>query len=39
MSERTVRYHMSEMIDRLHLQHRSQLLAYAGRIGLEVAED
>ena len=34
LSERTVRYHMSEMIDRLHLQHRSQLLAYAGRMGL-----
>jgi DNA-binding NarL/FixJ family response regulator len=39
MSERTVRYHMSEMIDRLHLQHRSQLLAYAGRIGLEAEDD
>jgi two-component system NarL family response regulator len=39
MSERTVRYHMSEMIDRLHLQHRSQLLAYAGRMGLRAAED
>jgi two-component system NarL family response regulator len=34
VSERTVRYHMSEMIDRLHLEHRSQLLAYAGRAGL-----
>jgi DNA-binding NarL/FixJ family response regulator len=34
LSERTVRYHMSEMIDRLHLEHRSQLLAYAGRMGL-----
>jgi DNA-binding NarL/FixJ family response regulator len=39
LSERTVRYHMSEMIDRLHLQHRSQLLAYAGRMGLRAAED
>jgi DNA-binding NarL/FixJ family response regulator len=38
MSERTVRYHMSEMIDRLHLQHRSQLLAYAGRMGLRTDE-
>ena len=39
MSERTVRYHVSEMIDRLHLQHRSQLLAYAGRMGLRADED
>ena len=39
VSERTVRYHMSEMINRLHLEHRSQLLAYAGRLGLEVDED
>ncbi|MFO7533785.1 MAG: response regulator transcription factor [Candidatus Limnocylindrales bacterium] len=39
LSERTVRYHMSEMIDRLHLQHRSQLLAYAGRMGLRADED
>jgi DNA-binding NarL/FixJ family response regulator len=36
LSERTVRYHMSEMIDRLHMHHRSQLLAYAGRVGLSV---
>ena len=39
LSERTVRHHMSEMIDRLHLQHRSQLLAYAGRMGLGATED
>ena len=39
LSERTVRYHVSEMIDRLHLQHRSQLLAYAGRVGLGADED
>jgi two-component system NarL family response regulator len=39
MSERTVRYHMSEMIDRLHLEHRSQLLAYAGRMGLGAEVD
>jgi DNA-binding NarL/FixJ family response regulator len=38
LSERTVRYHMSEMIDRLHLNHRSQLLAYAGRMGLRTEE-
>jgi DNA-binding NarL/FixJ family response regulator len=34
MSERTVRYHMSEVMGRLHLEHRSQVLAYAGRAGL-----
>jgi DNA-binding NarL/FixJ family response regulator len=39
LSERTVRYHMSEMIDRLHLEHRSQLIAYAGRMGLGADED
>lgn len=34
LSERTVRYHMAEIMDRLHLEHRSQVLAYAGEIGL-----
>ncbi len=36
ISERTVRYHMSEMIHRLHLQNRSQVLAYAARLGLDL---
>ena len=35
LSERTVRYHMSEIMERLHLEHRSQVLAYAGKLGLE----
>lgn len=35
LSERTVRYHMAEIMDRLHLEHRSQVIAYAGKIGLE----
>jgi DNA-binding NarL/FixJ family response regulator len=35
LSERTVRYHMAEIMDRLHLEHRSQVIAYAGRQGLE----
>ena len=34
MSERTVRYHMAEIMDRLHLEHRSQVLAWAGQAGL-----
>jgi DNA-binding NarL/FixJ family response regulator len=35
LSERTVRYHMAEIMDRLHLEHRSQVIAYAGKIGLD----
>jgi DNA-binding NarL/FixJ family response regulator len=34
MSERTVRYHMSEMLDRLHFVTRSQVIAYAAEAGL-----
>jgi DNA-binding NarL/FixJ family response regulator len=34
VSERTVRYHMSEIIDRLHFESRSQVIAYAGEAGL-----
>ncbi len=34
MSERTVRYHMAEMLARLHLAHRSQVIAYAAEAGL-----
>jgi two-component system NarL family response regulator len=34
LSERTVRYHMSEMLTRLHLEHRSQVIAYAAEVGL-----
>jgi two-component system NarL family response regulator len=33
LSERTIRFHMSEIISRLHLQNRNQVLAYAGRLG------
>jgi two-component system NarL family response regulator len=35
LSERTVRFHMAEIISRLHLQNRNQVLAYAGRLGLK----
>ena len=34
LSERTVRYHMAEIMERLHLEHRSQVIAYAGTMGL-----
>ncbi|MHB1415033.1 MAG: response regulator transcription factor [Chloroflexota bacterium] len=34
LSERTVRYHMAEIMDRLHLEHRSQVIAFAGQMGL-----
>ncbi len=34
VSERTVRYHMAEIIDRLHFEHRSEVIAYAGESGL-----
>ena len=35
LSERTVRFHMAEIINRLHLQNRSQVLAYAGKLGIK----
>jgi two-component system NarL family response regulator len=33
LSPRTVKYHMGEIMDRLHLENRAQLLAHAGRMG------
>jgi two-component system NarL family response regulator len=38
LSERTVRYHMAEIMERLHLEHRSQVIAYAGKLGLKGKE-
>jgi two-component system NarL family response regulator len=38
LSERTVRFHMTEIISRLHLQNRNQVLAYAGKLGLKPSE-
>jgi two-component system NarL family response regulator len=38
LSERTVRFHMAEIINRLHLQNRSQVLAYAGKHGLKLPD-
>ena len=34
LSPRTVKYHMAEIMAQLHLEHRAQVLAYAGQIGL-----
>jgi DNA-binding NarL/FixJ family response regulator len=34
LSERTIRYHMGEIIQRLHLANRAQVIAYAARMGL-----
>jgi len=34
LAPRTVKYHMSEIMAALHLEHRAQVLAYAGRMGL-----
>ena len=34
LSERTIRYHMGEIIHTLHLENRSQVIAYAARMGL-----
>ena len=31
ITERTVKYHMAEILDRLHLQNRAQVIAYAAR--------
>lgn len=34
LSPRTIKYHMGEIMAALHLEHRAQVLAYAGRAGL-----
>jgi DNA-binding NarL/FixJ family response regulator len=34
VSEHTVKYHMREILDRLHLKNREQVVAYALRTGL-----
>lgn len=34
LSEPTVRYHMSQILERLHLKNRAQVIAYAARHGL-----
>ncbi len=35
LSDHTVRYHMSEIMELLHLENRSQIIAYAGKLGLK----
>ena len=34
LSPRTIKYHMAEVMSKLHLAHRAQALAYAGHLGL-----
>ncbi len=34
ITERTMKYHMGRIVEVLHLKNRSQVLAYAGRMGL-----
>ncbi|MEW5956750.1 MAG: response regulator transcription factor [Chloroflexota bacterium] len=34
LSARTIKYHMAEIMQQLHLDNRAQMLAYAGRLGL-----
>lgn len=34
ISPRTVRYHMAEIMNQLHLENRTQVLAHAGQLGL-----
>ena len=34
LSERTVKYHMGEILERLHLENRTQVIAYAAQMGL-----
>ncbi|MGE5224430.1 MAG: response regulator transcription factor, partial [Omnitrophica WOR_2 bacterium] len=34
LSEHTIKYHIGEIMKRLHLKNRSQVLAYAARSGL-----
>jgi two-component system NarL family response regulator len=34
LAERTIKYHMGEIITRLHLENRAQVIEYARRSGL-----
>lgn len=34
LTERTIKYHMGEILERLHLQNRAQVIAFAARMGL-----
>jgi two-component system NarL family response regulator len=35
LSPHTVKYHMAEIMDLLHLEHRAQVIAYAGKLGMD----
>ncbi len=35
LSDHTVRYHMGEIMKVLHLENRSQVIAYAGKLGVK----
>jgi DNA-binding NarL/FixJ family response regulator len=39
ISERTVKYHMGEILNCLHMENRAQVIAYAERMGLTRAEE
>ena len=39
ISERTVKYHMGEILNCLHLQNRTEVIAYAARMGFTRDED
>jgi len=38
LSERTVRFHMTQIMNRLHLYNRAQVLAFAGKLGIKPRE-
>jgi len=38
LSSRTIKYHMAEIMDRLHLDNRAQVLAYAAQMGWKPAK-
>ncbi|XUX00029.1 MAG: response regulator transcription factor [Dehalogenimonas sp.] len=38
LSPRTIKYHMAEIMYKLHLENRAQVLAYAGSIGMKTEE-
>jgi DNA-binding NarL/FixJ family response regulator len=38
LSPRTIKYHMAEIMNLLHLDNRAQVLAFAGRMGLNPAK-
>lgn len=39
IAERTVKYHMGEILECLHLQNRAQVIAYAARMGFSRSEE